>query len=52
MSLSYLFTVPETEKVTDHHFRRVLIANVIGILLSMACLVSTTWLLFATIQVS
>lgn len=41
--VKYLFTVPEGEKVTDRHFRRVLISSVCSILLSMTCLVGTTW---------
>ncbi len=39
----YLFTVPEGEKVTDRHFKRILLSSVCGILLCMTCLMSTTW---------
>lgn len=44
--LRYLFTVPQGEKVTEKHFRRVLISYVCSILLTMSCLFSTTWALF------
>ena len=46
MKLKYLFTVPEGEKVTEKHLRRVLIASICSILLCMCCLVSTTWAWF------
>ena len=50
--LKYLFTVPEGEKVTERHLKRVLISSVCGILLCMTCLVSSTWAWYtATVQV-
>jgi len=47
MRIKDLFTVPEGEKVTEKVFGRVLISSVCGILLTMACLFSTTWAWFA-----
>ena len=44
--LKKLFSVPEKEKITDIVFSRVLISSVFGILLSMCCLVGTTWAWF------
>lgn len=41
--LKHLFTVPEGEKVTDRHLKRILLSSVCGILLCMTCLMSTTW---------
>ncbi|MBE7000570.1 MAG: hypothetical protein E7428_10345 [Ruminococcaceae bacterium] len=46
MGIRSLFTVPEGEKVTEKHLRRVLISSVCSILLCMACLVSATWAWF------
>lgn len=44
--LKKLFSVPDKEKITDIVFSRVLISSVFGILLSMCCLVGTTWAWF------
>lgn len=46
MRLKDLFTVPEGQKVTEKHLRRVLISSICGILLCMSCLASTTWAWF------
>ena len=46
MRLKELFSVPEGKKVTEKVFGRVLISSVCSILLSMACLISTTWAWF------
>lgn len=43
MRIKDLFTVPSGQKVTERHFRRVLISSVCSILLCMCCLVGTTW---------
>lgn len=43
MCIKELFTVPEGAKVTEKMFGKVLLSSVCGILLCMACLVSTTW---------
>lgn len=47
MRLKDLFTVPNGQKVTEKHLRRVLISSICSILLCMTCLVSTTWAWFA-----
>lgn len=47
MRIQELFTVPEGKKVTEKIFGKVLLSSVCGILLCMACLVSTTWAWFA-----
>lgn len=50
--LKYLFTVPEGEKVSDRHLKRVLISSVCSILLTMSCLFGTTWAWYiASVQV-
>lgn len=46
--LKYLFSVPQGEKVTEKHLRRVLLSSVCSILLCLTCLVSTTWAWFTT----
>lgn len=46
MRIKELFTVPEGTKVTEKRFGKVLLSSVCGILLCMACLVSTTWAWF------
>lgn len=46
MKMKCLFTVPQGEKVTEKHLRRVLISSICSILLCMACLASTTWAWF------
>lgn len=46
MRIRDLFTVPEGQKVTEKHLRRVLISSVCSILLCMSCLVGTTWAWF------
>ena len=43
MRLKDLFTVPEGQKVTEKHLRRVLICSICSILLCMTCLISETW---------
>lgn len=40
------------KKITEAYFQKVLISSVLGILLCMVCLVSTTWALFSTEIVS
>lgn len=46
MRIKELFTIPEGEKITEKVFTKVLISSICGILLCMACLVSTTWAWF------
>lgn len=46
MKIKRLFTVPQGEKVTEKHLRRVLISSICSILLCMTCMVSTTWAWF------
>lgn len=46
MRIKDLLTVPEGQKVTEKHLRRVLISSICSILLCMTCLVSTTWAWF------
>ena len=46
MKVKCLFTVPQGEKVTEKHLRRVLISSICSILLCMTCLASTTWAWF------
>lgn len=48
MRIQDLFTVPEGKKVTPRLFGRVLLSSVCGILLCIACLVSTTYAWFST----
>ncbi|MBQ5607534.1 MAG: hypothetical protein IIU86_00735, partial [Oscillospiraceae bacterium] len=46
MKIKHLFAVPQGEKVTEKHLRRVLISSICSILLCMTCMVSTTWAWF------
>ena len=46
MRIKSFFTVPEGTKVSEKMFGRVLVSSVCGILLCMACLLSTTWAWF------
>lgn len=46
--LNSLFRVPEGEKVTERHLRRVLISSLTGIVLCINCLIGTTWAWYAT----
>ena len=41
--IKYLFTVPKDHRITEKAMMRVLFSTVCSILLSVSCLVSTTW---------
>lgn len=43
MGIAKLFAVPQGQKVTEKHLRRVLAASLCSILLCMTCLVGITW---------
>ena len=45
--IKHIFTVPEGEKVTEKQLLQVLIASLCTMLLTLVCLVSTTWAWFA-----
>ena len=47
MRLKNLFTLPEGEKVTEKHLRRILTASICSILLCMTCLAGSTWAWFS-----
>lgn len=46
MRIKDFFTVPEGQKVTERHLRRVLSSSLLSILLCMCCLISSTWAWF------
>lgn len=46
MRIKDFFTVPEGQKVTERHLRRVLTSSILSILLCMCCLISSTWAWF------
>ena len=47
MKLKDLFTVPEGKPITEKVFYRVLVCTICSMILSMSCLVGTTWALFS-----